>query len=70
VLHLIDRAQAAHRAARTRRLLGRVARYLGTVDSGVARDGEHGKLSAACVAALETMLGDGRGRAEHMVAEF
>ena len=66
VLHLIDRAGAARRPVRMRRLLERIAKSLGNVDAGVERDGEHGKLSAGCVSALDRVLADGHGRAERM----
>jgi hypothetical protein len=70
VLHLIDRAEEARRIAGTRRLLERIAKSLGKVDSGVERDGERGRVSAGCVTALEAMLADGKGRAEQMAVGF
>ena len=70
MLHLIDRAEEARRVARTRRLLERIARSLGKVDSGVARDGERRGVSAKCVSAVEAMLGDAKDRAEQMAVGF
>jgi hypothetical protein len=65
-MHLIDRAEEARRVVRTRRMLERIAKSLGKVNSGVERDGGHGRLSAGCVTAAEAMLVDGQGRAERL----
>ena len=70
MLHLIDRAEGARRVARTRRLLERIAKSLGKVNSGVERDGKRGRLSAECVTAVDAMLADGQGRAERLAVGF
>jgi hypothetical protein len=69
-MHLIDRAEEARRAAKTRRLLGRTAKSLGKLNGGVTRDGEGGRLSAACVTGLEAMLTDAQHRAEDLALGF
>jgi hypothetical protein len=70
VLHLIDRAQAAHHAAKTRHLLERTARYLGKLHGGVERDGGRAALSAGCVTAVEAILADGQMRAQALALDF
>jgi hypothetical protein len=70
VRHLIDRAEATRRAAKTRRLLERTGTFLGKLDGGVRRDGERGALSGGCVTALEAMLADGQSRAEQLARQF
>jgi hypothetical protein len=70
VIHLIDRAEAASRTRKARKLVGRVARLLAWSGRLVAKRGEQRALSGNCAAVLGAMLEDGRLRAERLATSL
>jgi hypothetical protein len=63
---LIDRAEAANTATRTRRRLESAARLLGHTATAIQQLGERGRVSQVCAGVIVTTLRDGQSRAAEL----